>query len=382
VTGGGPPPTGEIRGLCPVEFSAVRQAFAANFAEDRELGARFALAVEGEVVIDLIGGWADRAMTRPFAEDTLTQVFSTTKAMAALMTARLVGHGRLSYQTPVAEIWPAFAAAGKEALTVEQVLSHQAGLCGLEGPMSPADWYDWDGVCARLAAMAPLWPVGSASGYHPVTLGYLAGEIFQRVDGRTIGTALREDLATPHGLDLWIGLPDVEHGRVAQVRRPPATPDLGEMTEPKRLAFFTRWAYPGGVDEATARRAEIPSANGQATAPALARLMAILALDGKLDGDAVLPTGLAAEAGRRRISGCDLVLPYEMSWGAGFIRNEGLWIYGPGRETFGHSGWGGSCAFADPERGVSGAYVMNRQSAELIADSRARRLIEAAYTAL
>jgi CubicO group peptidase (beta-lactamase class C family) len=159
-------------------------------------------------------------------------------------------------------------------------------------------------------------------------------------------------------------------------------PDLGEITEPKRLAFFTKWATPGGVDEATLRRAEIPSANGHATAPALARLMAILAGDGVLDGARAMAPGLAAEAARERIAGRDRVLPYEMSWGAGFIRNAGLWIYGPGRETFGHSGWGGSCAFADPERGVSGAYVMNRQSAELIADSRARRLIEAAYEGL
>jgi CubicO group peptidase (beta-lactamase class C family) len=374
--------SGEIRGVCPPAFEAVREAFTANFAENLELGARFALAVEGEIVVDLMGGWADRAMTRRFAEDTLTQVFSTTKAIASLMIARLVGQGRLSYRTRVSELWPAFAAEGKGALTVEQVLSHQAGLCGLPGPMSPADWYDWDGVCARLAAMTPLWPPGSASGYHPVTFGYLAGEIFRRVDGRTIGAALRADIAAPHDLDLWIGLPDSDHARVAQVRRPPAMPRLGEVTEPRRLAFFTPWAVPGGVDEATARRVEIPSANGFATAPALARLMASLALDGVLDADALLPPGLSAEAGRERIAGRDLVLPYDMSWGAGFIRNEGLWIYGPGRQAFGHSGWGGSCAFADPERGVSGAYVMNRQSAELIDDPRARRLIEAAYTAL
>ena len=373
---------GEVGGVCPARFAAVREAFAANFAEDRELGARFALAIDGDIVVDLMGGWADRAMTRPFTEDTLTPVFSTTKAMASLMVARLVGQGRLSYRTRVVDLWPEFGAAGKAALTVEQVLSHQAGLCGLKGPMSPAEWYDWDGICTRLAAMTPLWPPGTASGYHPVTFGYLAGEIFRRVDGRSLGTALREEIAAPHDLDLWIGLPEAEHGRVAQVRRPPAMPDLGEITEPKRLAFLTRWATPGGVDESTARRAEIPSANGHATAPALARLMAILALDGELDGEAVLPPGLAAEAGRQRIVGRDLVLPYDMSWGAGFIRNEGLWIYGAGCQTFGHSGWGGSCAFADPERGVSGAYVMNRQSAELIADSRARRLIEAAYAAL
>jgi CubicO group peptidase (beta-lactamase class C family) len=372
----------EIRGLCPPRFDGVREAFAANFAEGLELGARFALAVDGEIVIDLMGGWADRAMTTPFAEATLTPVFSTTKAMANLMIARLVGEGRLAWDTPVSEIWPAFGQAGKEDLTVEQVISHQGGLCGLPEPMAPADWFDWDGVCAKLAAMAPLWPPATASGYHPVTVGYLAGEIFRRADGRTLGTALREDIAGPLGLDLWLGLPDSEHGRCAQVRRPPAMPQLGEISEPRRLAFFVKGAIPGGVSEAVYRRFEIPSANGHATAPALARMMGILAGDGVLDSRRFLPRGLAAQAARERIAGPDLVLPYDISWGAGFIRNEGLWLYGPGRETFGHSGWGGSCAFADPERGISGAYVMNRQSAELIGDPRPRRLIEAAYAAL
>ena len=371
-----------IAGLCPPRFQAVRQAFEANFAEGHELGARFSFAVEGEIVIDLIGGWADRAQTKPFADDTLTPLFSTTKAITAFMIARLVGQGRLSYGQRVAELWPAFGAAGKDRLTVEQLLSHQAGLCGLPGPMEPADWYDWDGVCARLAAMTPLWPPGSASGYHPVTFGYLAGEIFQLADGRTIGTALRQDIAKPLGLDLWIGLPETEDHRVAEMRRPPTMPDLGPMTEPKRLAFFTKWASPGGRGEGQWRRAEIPSANGHATAPALALLMAALGSDGDLGVSRLLSPGLAAEAARQRIAGDDLVLPYRMSWGAGFIRNQGLGIYGPGQASFGHSGWGGSCAFADPERGVSGAYVMNRQSAELIADSRARRLIEAAYSGL
>jgi CubicO group peptidase (beta-lactamase class C family) len=371
-----------IGGACPARFAPVRQAFEANFAEGLELGARFSFAIEGDVIIDLIGGYADRDRSRPFAADTLTPVFSTTKAVASFMIARLVGAGRLSYDHPVVEFWPEFGQAGKDRLTVAEVLSHQAGLCGLPGPMSPADWFDWDGVCARLAGMTPLWPPATASGYHPVTFGYLAGEIFRRADGRTIGTALRDDVAGPLGLDLWIGLPDAEHHRVAEVRRPPAMPDLGPMTEPRRLAFFTRWASPGGRGESAWRRAEIPSANGHATAEALARLMAVLASDGELGAMRLLAAGTAAEAARQRIAGDDLVLPYRMSWGAGFIRNQGLGIYGPGRETFGHSGWGGSCAFADPERGLSGAYVMNRQSAELIADARARRLIETAYACL
>ncbi|HEY1751210.1 MAG TPA: serine hydrolase domain-containing protein [Caulobacteraceae bacterium] len=371
-----------VRGLCPPRSAAVRAAFEANFAEGLELGARFAFAVEGEIVVDLIGGWADRAQTKPFAEETLTPVFSTTKAIAAFMIARLVSDGRLDYRQRVADLWPQFGVAAKADITVEQVMSHQAGLPGFAEPMKASDWFDWELICAKLAAASPMWKPGDVSGYHPVTFGYFAGEIFRRVDGRTIGEALRADIAAPLGLDLWIGLPDSEHGRVADVRRPPALPDLGPITEVKRVAFLTPWASPGGVSQAEWRRASIPSVTGHATAPALARLMAVLANGGTLDGDAYLSPAAIAEAAKGRGWGEDLVLPYDMAWGAGFIRNEGLWIYGPGRETFGHSGWGGSCAFADPESGVAGAYVMNRQSAELIADARARRLIEAAYASL
>jgi CubicO group peptidase (beta-lactamase class C family) len=371
-----------IHGLCPPRFAALQDAFAANFAEDREMGARFTLAIGGEIVVDLMGGWADRSETRPFGPDILTPIHSTTKAITAFMVARLVGRGRLSFDQRVAEIWPEFAEAGKGALTVGQVLSHQAGLISLPPPLAPTDWFDWDAVCARLAAMTPLWPPGTASGYHPVTFGNLAGEVFRRVDGRTIGQALREDIAAPLGLDLWIGLPDSEHARCCIMRRPPAAPALGVVDAFKRMAFLTKGASPGGMGEAAWRRAEFPAANGHATAPALALLMAALANDGDIAGRRVLAPGVAALAARQRIVGQDLVLPYVISWAAGFMRNQGLDVYGPGLETFGHSGWGGSCAFADPDLGVSGAYVMNRQSAELIGDPRARRLIDAAYEGL
>lgn len=372
----------DIRGVCPPPFDPVRRAFEANFAEGAELGAGFALAVEGEIVVHLAGGFTDRAETRPFDDRTLTVVFSTTKALAALMVVRLVDQGRLSYEQPVAEVWPEFAAAGKAQVTVGQALSHQAGLCGFLEPMAPSLWFDWDAICEKLAAMAPLWPPASASGYHPVTFGYIAGEIFRRVDGRSLGTALREDIALPFGLDLWIGLPDAEHARCADIRRPPALPELGAFNEPKRAAFGTPWASPSGVTLAEWRRAEIPSVTGHATAPALARAMAILACDGRLDGETVLSADTVAAAARARIRGADLVLPYDIAWGAGLMRNEGLSVFGPGEHAFGHYGWGGSCAFADPAMRLSGAYVMNRQSAELIGDARARRLIDAAYASL
>jgi len=373
---------GDIRGLCPDRFHRVREVFADHFDQGLEIGARFALAIEGEVVVDLMGGFADRAGVRPYAEDTLTAVFSTTKAMASLMIARLADAGRLSYDQPVADRWPEFASAGKGRVTIAEAMSHQAGLPGLVEPMEPIAWFDEGLIAGKLAAMSPLWPPGSASGYHPVTFGYLAGEIFRRVDGRELGAALAEDLAGPLGLDLWIGVPDAEQPRCADVRKPPARPNLGPPTEARRVAFLTPWASPGGVSLAEWRRASIPSVTGHATAPALARMMAIIACNGRLDGKQILSAGGVREATRERISGPDLVLPYELSWGAGFLRNEGLSIYGPGGETVGHSGWGGSCAFADPERRVSGAYVMNKQSAELIADGRAMVLIDAAYTGL
>jgi len=372
----------EIAGHAAARFAAVKDAFAASFAAGEELGARFTLVEAGETVVDLWGGFADRARTRPFDARTLTPVFSTTKAIAALLVARLVDAGKLDYVQTVASVWPAFAASGKASITVEQMMSHQAGLSGFPEPMDPSLWFDWDAICEKLAAMAPIWPPGTASGYHPITFGYLAGEVFRRVEGRTMGQALREDLAGPFGLDLWIGLPDAEFARVAEMERPKALPDFGHRNPATVAAFLTPWSQPGGRSQADWRRMEIPSANGHCTAQALARLMGALANDGWLDGEDILSPALIAEAARQRIRGQDLVLPFEMSWGAGFMRNEAVHPWGPGDATFGHSGWGGSCVFADPERKLAGAYVMNRQSTDLLGDKRPRRLIEAAYASL
>jgi CubicO group peptidase (beta-lactamase class C family) len=372
----------EIFGQASARFGAVKDAFAANFDAGLELGCRFTLVEAGEVVLDLWAGHADRGKTRPFDDRTLTPIFSTTKAIAALLMARLVDQGRLDYAQTVASIWPEFAQAGKGSITVEQLLSHQEGLSGLPDRMDPADWFDWDLICARLAAMAPLWPPGTASGYHPITFGYLAGEVFRRVDGRTMGTALREDLAEPFGLELWIGLPDSEAGRTAELQRPNALPNFGQKSVAARAAFLTPWAQPGGRGAAALRRFELPSATGYATALALARLMGALANDGWLDGEDILSPALIAEASRERTRGQDLVLPFEMSWAAGFMRNAATHPWGPSDASFGHSGWGGSCAFADPSRRLGGAYVMNRQSTDLLGDRRPRRLIEAAYAAL
>lgn len=371
-----------IAGVCPPRFDPVREAFAANFAEGKEIGAAFALAVEGDVVIDLTGGFADRARQRPWTANTLAPIFSTTKALVSLMLAKAVGEGALDYEQPVVELWPEFGQAGKAALTVEQVLSHQAGLVGFAEAIDPELWYDWDAVCARMAKAAPLWAPGTASGYHPATFGYLAGEIFRRAMGIKPGEALRQQVAGPTGLDVWIGLPESEHGRVAEIAKPPGPALIGELTPVKRTAFYTSWSAPPHGQSSRWRQAELPSANGHATARDLARLMAPLACDGLLDDRLVLSPGAAEAAARPRICGPDLVLPYDLCWGAGFLRNDPVKVYGPGAESFGHSGWGGSCVFADPERRLSVAYVMNKQSVHLIGDPRPMRIIEAAYGCL
>jgi CubicO group peptidase (beta-lactamase class C family) len=372
----------EVSGFAPARFSEVKDAFAASFAAGDELGARFTLVEAGEVVLDIWAGWADRKRTVAWNERTLAPVFSTTKAVAALMIARLVDAGKLDYGQTVASVWPEFAQAGKAAVTIEQAISHQAGLPGFPEPMDPALWADWDAICARLAAMPPMWPPGSASGYHPVTVGYIAGEIFRRVDGRTIGTAFREDIGGPFDLDLWIGMPDGIEDRLAELQRPSALPEFGEINEPTRAAFLAPWSSAAGKAAADYRRMEVPSTNGYATAEALAKLMGALGNDGWLDGDEILSPSLIVEASRERIRGQDLVLPFVMSWGAGFMRNEPCFPWGPGARAFGHSGWGGACAFADPERKLGGAYVMNKQGVALMGDARPKRLIEAAYAAL
>lgn len=376
----------DIQGVCPDRFGAVKDAFAANFTDAPEgldeQAARFSVCIGGETVVDLWAGVADPRSQTPFTGTTLAPVFSTGKAVMALMIATCVERGLLDYDRPVAEIWPAYGQAGKDQITLAQMMSHQDGLPGFDTEVDPAIWFDRQAVLDRLCQQAPMWPPGTASGYHPITIGYLAGEVFRLADGRTMGTALREDFALPFGLDLWIGLPLDQHDRVATLRKPVSPASLGPINDIKKAAFISRGSAPGGRGSAEWRMAEIPSANLHGTALDLARILGVLANDGVLDGKAILSPDVVEAATRERIHGPDKVLPYEISWGAGYTRNVGLGIFGPNPDAVGHCGWGGSCAFADAEHRVSGAYVMTRQSPHLIGDPRAQRLIDALYSAL
>ena len=361
-------------------FEKVAEAFAQNFEDGAELGASFAAMRDGEIVVELWGGYADRNKTRLWDADTLTPVYSTTKGIAALVVAKLVDEDKLDYEATVASVWPEFAANRKDRITIAQALSHQAGLCGFREPIDPALWLDPPALAAALAPLEPLWPPGTASGYHPLTWGYIVGEIVQRASGRTLGTILSEDVCDRFGIDFWIGLPDEEHDRCAEVQKPKTAPELGELTELKRIAFMTKWSAPdrGG---ALWRRVEIPSANGHGTALSVAQLYGVYANGGALDGETLIGKDAFAALTKTRIDNDDLVLPAHVQFAAGPMRN-GRGVYGPNPHTLAHSGWGGSMGLGDPDARVSAGYVMNRQDNHLQGDPRARRLIEALYACL
>ncbi len=369
-----------IFGFTAAGFEPVRDAFAANFAEGLEHGAAFAAFAGDELVVDLRGGFADRAGEAPWAEDTLCPVYSTTKPVASLVIAMLVERGKLDYDAPVADYWPEFAANGKGAFTIAEALSHQAGLPGFVNEIDPALWLDPPALAAELAKIPPLWGRGEGSGYHPLTWGYIAGELVRRVSKRSLGTILREDICQPLGLDFWIGLPESQHDRVAQTLKPKTAAHFPHNNEATRAAFLTPWAAANrGATEW--RKAEIPSANGHGTALALARLYSAYAQKGRIGETRVIAPVTWDELTRERVSGEDRVLPGRVAFGAGVMRNLPL-IYGPNRETLCHSGWGGSGALGDPATGLSAAYIMNRQGTHLLEDVRRSRIIEALYRCL
>ena len=365
-------------------FEPTAEAFKANFENELEHGAQFCVFQNGELLVDLKGGWADRAKTTPVKDDTLFSVFSSGKAMAALVIAHLADQDRLGYNQLVSTIWPDFAAHGKGELSIAQVLSHQAGLSGISNPdWAPEDWYDWDKTCAELAGQEPLFPPGSASGYHPVTFGYLAGEIARLTDKnmRSLGSILREDLCAPNDIDVWIGLPEAEHHRCSYMQKPRAMADLGEMNAATKAAFMSKAAAPGGRPITDWRKAEFAGSNCQATAKGLAQLMQ-MAVDGHIGEARYLSEDIIGFLGESRILGLNLVLPFNIDFAAGVMRNAPNYFYGPNAETLGHSGWGGSCVFADPKTGLHGAYVMSHQENTLLGDMRPRRIIDALYNCL
>lgn len=366
-------------------FEPVAEAFLENFADNDEIGAGFCATIDGEVVVELTGGVADRGGLTPWDARTLVPIYSTTKPVAALMLGRLQDGGLLELDEPIGRLWPEFTAHGKD-VSIAQALSHQAGVPGFVDPIDPDLWLDPPALSAALAELQPMWPPGTANGYHAQTYGYIAGELFARAAGETLGTHLREQVCQPTETDFWIGLPESEHARCAEIKKPVNPPDLSTVTPERRAAFLTKWAAPnrGG---AAWKMAELPAVNGHGTARAIATLYSIYANEGAMMSEKsgamvqIISPETLKSLTQVRIAGNDRVLPFFCTWAAGIMVNS-HGKYGPNPQTVGHSGWGGSCAIADPARNLSAAYVMNRQSNALIGDPRPNRLIAALYGCL
>jgi CubicO group peptidase (beta-lactamase class C family) len=365
----------EIQGHCSPRFAAVRDAFEHNFAQGLEAGASFAAVLDGELVVDLWGGHADAQGERAWQADTIVNVYSTTKAMAALCTLMLVDRGALDLDAPVAKVWPEFAEAGKASVRVRQLLSHTSGLPGWDAALGVDDLYDWDRVCGLLAAQAPWWEPGTTSGYHALTHGFLLGEVVRRVEGRSLGAFFRKEVAEPLGADFHIGLAEEHEGRVGQML-PPLDSALaaGAGIEPGSVAERVLGNPPLTGDVANRRAwraAEIPAANGQGNARSVARIAGALACGGTLDGVRLLGPATLERTIEEQCYETDLVLGVPIRWGLGFGLTAKELPIGPNPRTFFWGGWGGSLVVVDLDARLGFAYVMNKMGATTMGDLRA-----------
>ena len=385
-----PERTARIGGWCDPSFTAVRDAFATNFAERGETGAAACLILDGTVVADLWGGRAGREPDRPWQQDTLVNVFSVGKGLVAACAARLAGQRKLDPDAPVARYWPEFGAAGKQDITLRVLLSHQSGLPALRTPLPPGSALDWPVMATALAAEPPWWPPGAGHGYHVNTFGFLAGEVIRRASGRTVGVVLRDEIAGPLEADVHIGLPAADHGRVADFDWPgteiPAPP-APDRTPQDELMIHNAYANPGDlsgwgvVNTAAWRAAEVPSANAHATAKGVARVYAALAGGGAVDGVRVVDSGALADAVAEQVYGDDLVLRRPSRFGLGFQLTQPERPLGPGSAAFGHFGAGGSVGLCDPDAGVAFGYVTGQMGPRW-QNPRNRALIDAVFGCL
>jgi CubicO group peptidase (beta-lactamase class C family) len=384
-----------IDGTCDAAFEPLKAAFMENFRSRGDVGAAVSVVVGGRTVVDLWGG--DAAPGRPWQRDTIVNVWSSTKGAVTLAAHMLVDRGLLDLDEPVATYWPEFAAAGKETLPVRYLLSHRAGLCGARDPISIDDLPDWDKVTGILAATEPWWEPGTKSGYHALTFGYLVGEVIRRVSRRSVGQFVAEEIAGPLGVDIRIGLDDAGIARCAQLSMDPPPPDSANAAmfaqlDPAALAALMNpsMAAPAAADIGCTdqwRRAEIPAANGHATARGLATMYSALANGGEHAGVRLLSAEAVGRAREGQGATVDVVLGIgtgglATEWALGFLLSGEHGLLGPNPRAFGHGGYGGSFGLADPDAGASLGYVMNHMGNNLILDPRQVALFTALYECL
>ena len=370
----------EIKGNCQERFLEVKELFGSLHKSGREVGSSFSVYRDGKPIIDIWGGYSDKDQTKQWNRDTLATVWSTTKGVAAITIAHAFENKLIEYERKVSEYWPEFGCNGKEDITVGMLLSHQAGICGSKTD-NVEDYYSQSVMAKELASMHPIWEPGTASGYHSMTYGWLVSELIIRVTGKTLGNYFKENIGDPNQIDFHIGLPLAEEKRVAEMI--PFPKESNQSSTKPNDAQIASGSGPNLLKHQNTtkwRSAEIPSANGQGCASAIAKLYSLVVTDDhslKIINDKTIET-MTAE----RITNRDLVLDVVTRWGSGFIMNMHKVIYGPEETSFGHSGWGGSCGFGDPINRIGVSYVMNNMKNNFAADGRSLELINKTYECL
>jgi CubicO group peptidase (beta-lactamase class C family) len=374
-----------VQGTCDERFDPVRERFVASFDEGNERGAAVYVTLDGQPVVDLWAGERNDAGD-PWERDTIVNVYSTTKTMAATVMLMLVDQGHVDLEAPVAEYWPEFKANGKDGVLVRHVLGHTAGVPGFDPAIATETLYDWDACCENIAAQTPWWEPGTQSGYHALTQGYIEGEIVRRVTGRTIGTYFGKEVAEPLGADFWIGLPASEDGRVADLVPPPETaldnvaPGAAGTIAVRTLASVPLTALEPRTREW--RGAEIPAGGGTGNARSVGRVHSALACGGEVDGVRLLSPEGVERALVEQAHNVDLVLGVKMRMGTGFgLMNEEIPLSQNPRAFF-WGGYGGSLALIDLDARMTVTYVMNKMGSSLAGDLRGALLVFAAYQSL
>jgi CubicO group peptidase (beta-lactamase class C family) len=372
-----------VEGHCTPRFAAVRDAFQGHFDSGLDVGASVAVAVDGVLEVDCWGGFADGERTRPWERDTIINVFSTTKTMQALTALLVADRGGLDLDAPVARYWPEFAANGKADVRVRHLLGHTSGLSGWQERIAVEDLYDWEKATRLLAAQAPWWAPGSASGYHALTQGFLVGEVLRRATGRTLGDLFATEIAAPLGADFHIGLDPRHDARVGRVI--PPTTGLPSAKDGDSIAIRTL-GNPGLRAEATWtvpwRRAELSAVGGHGNARSVALVQSVVACGGAVGGTRLLSERGCAAIFGEQANGADLVLGVPVRLGMGYGLTSATLPLGPNPRTCFWGGWGGSLVVVDCDARLVVAYVMNRMGEGTLGDVRGMSLVMAAYASL
>ena len=373
----------DVQGSCDKRFGAVQEVLARQLASGADLGASVAVTIEGESVVDVWGGWADAEQTRPWAENTITNVWSTTKTMTALAALVLVERGELNLDAAVADYWPEFAANGKERIEVRHVMSHTSGVSGWDQPVTSEDIYDWDKSTEMLAAQAPWWEPGTASGYHMLNYGHLVGEVIRRITGRKLSQFFADEIAGPLGADFSIGVRLEDDDRVSPIVPMPDVPLDFAGLDPNSPAIKT---FTGPAMEVTAalseswRRADIGAANGHGNARSVARIQAVVANRGTVDGVNLLSPTTVERIFDQQSDGIDLVLGIPLRFGIGYaLPQPATFPYIPDGHVCFWGGAGGSMIIIDLDRRMTIAYMMNKMAPVLVGNPSAEAIITAAY---